>query len=248
MLSANERIFLHPHYLREMNIIQRVKRFWSIRFSSHKDPAKRIISFWEKGGADFDYFEKADQEEWIKVFWAEESRFFRLFRQLDTAYLLEIACGTGRHSARIAKNIKHLYLLDSSAGAIEIAKKRFSASDNVTFLWNPGGSDISAEVANNSLTAVFSYDAMVHFEKETVYAYLAATYRILQRGGLGLFHHSNYEKKPGGKFTDNKGWRNYMSRDLFCSYAREIGFEVIQSDIISFSFEDSDCITLLRKN
>jgi SAM-dependent methyltransferase len=229
-----------------MNIIKRIKRYLQIKFALKKDSAMRIISFWEKGGADFDYFEKADQDNWISLFWSSDSLFYNLFRQLDTRLILEIACGTGRHSAQISTPVEHLYLLDSSKGAIDLAKRRFADRDNVTFIWNRAGNGIP-EIANESLTSVFSYDAMVHFEKETIYSYLADAYRVLQVGGLCLIHHSNYDKNPGGKFTDNKGWRNFMSHDLFCKYATEIGCKVRQSEIISFSFENSDCLSLLEK-
>lgn len=232
-----------------MEIIKKIKRFIAIRFPFQKDATKRIVSFWEKGGADFDYFEAADQKKWLEVFWNPDSHFYSLFQHLNLDYTLEIACGTGRHSARVVDRIKHLYLLDSSAGALEIAKKKFAEYDNVSFIHNPGGYGISDKtIAPESLTAVFSYDAMVHFEKESVRSYIEDSYRVLKPGSFALFHHSNYDKNPNGTFTDNPGWRNFMTQSLFLSYAAACGFNVVRSEVISFSAEASDCITLLQKN
>ncbi len=231
-----------------MNLLQRLKKYIAINFSLHKNQTKRIISFWEKGGADFEYFEKADQAEWLKVFWGEDSKFISLFKRLNLKTTLEIACGAARHSAKVIDQIEHLYLLDSSKGALDIARKNLSKYPDITYIHNAGGLGIPATVLNNSLTAVFSYDAMVHFEKEAVFSYIKDSYRVLSAGGAALFHHSNYQKNPDRVFTNNPGWRNFMSQELFTSYATECGFEVIHSEVISFSAEDSDCITLLRKN
>lgn len=218
------------------------------RLARQHDPTKRIMSFWEKGGVDFNYFEKADNKDWLNVFWNEHSVFYALFNQLNLERTLEIACGSGRHSAMVVDRIKTLYLLDSSRGALELARRRFSNNHNVHYILNPGGMGINSEaLKNNSLTAIFSYDAMVHFEKRCVESYLKDSFIALQPGNLALFHHSNYDKNPKGEFTDNPGWRNYMNRELFKSMARKWGFEIVHSEIISVSCQDSDCITLLRK-
>jgi hypothetical protein len=73
----------------------RLHLFLSRRYT----PVKRVISFWERGGVDFDYYKKADSASAISVFWAQESTFYSLFQQLDISLLLEVACGTGRHAA-----------------------------------------------------------------------------------------------------------------------------------------------------
>ena len=65
---------------------------------------------------------------------------------------------------------------------------------------------------------------------------------------LAWLHTNKGLENPGGKFTDNPGWRNFMSKDLFTACAQDCGFEVIHSEVVSFSVEDSDCITLLKKN
>jgi SAM-dependent methyltransferase len=231
-----------------MNLIKRLKRFIAIRFPMHTNETQRIISFWEKGGADWDYYQSAEDQKWLKVFWNPQTIFYPLFQKLNLESVLEIACGTGRHSAQVIDSIKELYLLDSSAEALKLAKERFSGHPRVSYIHNKSGYGIPAGIINDeTLTAVFSYDAMVHFEKDSVHSYVIDSFRVLKPGGYALLHHSNYGKNPGGKFTDNPGWRNYMTQELFCTYAREAGFDVAHSEVFSFSAENSDCITLLKK-
>jgi ubiquinone/menaquinone biosynthesis C-methylase UbiE len=231
-----------------MNILTRIRKAILLRFPLEQDKTKRIVSFWEKGGPDFDYFKAADQKEWIATFWDNDSIFYSLFRKLDLTSVLEIACGTGRHSLQVADRIQKLYLLDSSAGALEIAREKFRNYPQVTYLHNPDGLGISQEMLpDGAVTAVFSYDAMVHFEKEAVQAYVKDSFRVLQKGGFALFHHSNYDKNPGGKFSDNPGWRNYMTWELFEKMAVGSGFTIVTSSVISYTSENSDRITLLQK-
>lgn len=231
-----------------MTVIRKLKRYLAIKFPTEKNATKRIISFWEKGGPDFEYYKSAEQDDWMKVFWNENSVFYPLFQQLNTEYLLEIACGAGRHSERIINNVKKLYLLDSSSAALNLAKERFASYDKVVYIHNKSGLGIPGNtIEDASLSAVFSYDAMVHFEKEAVASYIADSYKKLMPHGLALFHHSNYDKNPNGKFSDNPGWRNYMTQDLFIAIAKKHGFDVLHSEVFSFSCHESDCITLLKK-
>lgn len=232
-----------------MNLYQKIKRYWAIRFPMQQNATKRIISFWEKGGADFEYYNSAESEEWMEVFWKKDSIFYPLFQQLNTEHLLEIACGTGRHSSKIIEHVKTLYLLETSKEALKLAQQRFNDyAPKVHYIHSPDGLGIpKGNIAEASLTAVFSYDAMVHFEKEAVEAYIKDSFRVLKQGGLALLHHSNYDKNPNGKFTDNPGWRNYMTQDLFVALSQKYGFDVLHSEIFSFSCPGSDAITLLQK-
>lgn len=84
-----------------MNWYHKLKRHLSIRYPLQQDATRRILPFWEKGGADFAYYKSAEQEEWMQVFWNEDCLFLPLLQQLDLTRTLEIACGAARHSARL---------------------------------------------------------------------------------------------------------------------------------------------------
>jgi SAM-dependent methyltransferase len=221
---------------------------WQVFRLRRQSPTKRIISFWERDGVNFNYYEIAENEKWTNPFWTEGSLFYTLFQQLQPNEILEIACGSGRHAARIINRVNHLWLLDTSKGALELAKERFRDFTNITYLHSDDGMGIrQSMLADESVTAVFSYDAMVHFEPDCVKQYLVDSYRVLKPGGKALFHHSNYTKNKGGSFHHNPGWRNYMSQDLFAAYAQEAGFNVAASHVLTWAEPDSDCLTLLQK-
>ena len=231
-----------------MNPFTKVRMYIKRKFAFGADPTKRIISFWQKGGADFNYFQAAENAEWLKMFWSDGSPFAQTFHQLDLRTTLELACGAGRHSFQGIDRIGELYLLDSSAGALDLAKDKFREYPNVRFIHNPDGLGIRAGlIPDGSLSAVFSYDAMVHFEKEVVFSYVRDCYRLLQPGGLCLLHYSNYQGNPGGKFTDNPGWRNYMSQELFVACAIDTGFTILHTSILDFSGPATDALTLMKK-
>jgi len=153
---------------------------------SNKVFVSEIINMWKtKDSPDFRYYGKFDREDTTEPFWVEGGSFRTLFTRLDIARTLELACGIGRHSARIVDCTDQLYMLDTSVDALEVVKQRFAQYRNVTILLSTDGETIPA--LDGSLTAVFSYDAMVHFEATTVASYLAETARVLSPGGGHCF-------------------------------------------------------------
>lgn len=194
---------------------------------SNESFAEEIVSMWAKESSpDFLYFERFDREEATDPFWREGSLFRTAFGTLDTARTLEIACGTGRHSARFVHDTQELYLLDTSADALKVAERRFAGQANVRMLWSQDGETIL--LPDGRLTAVFSYDAMVHFEATTIANYLLETSRVLSVGGRALFHHSVYDQNPTGRFHENPGWRNFMNKQLFAYLVSRSGMQIVQ--------------------
>lgn len=210
------------------------------------DEARRIIGFWEhKTSYDFNYFNKVDDERNTAAFWAPEGRFRPLFDQLDTTSILEIACGYGRHTQRFVERAGHAWLLDTSVDALAEARRRLGHRPNVTVL--PPGDGASIPLPEASLTAVFSYDAMVHFEMETVFAYLRDIHHVLKPGGRALLHHSAADGAPGAAFDRNPGWRNFMSIPAFRHVALRSGFTLLAQEVFDHSAPGSDCLSLIQK-
>lgn len=207
----------------------------------------KIIDLWTKEGLDFGYYQKAESADWLEGFWNKDSTFVSFFNELDLENTLEIACGAGRHSEQIIHRCKHLWLLDTSEAALEIAEKRLNQNKNFTIIFHPSGFGIPEIIADESLTAIFSYDAMVHFEYDCVMEYITDAYRKLKPDGKVLFHHSNYDKNPGGTIHENPSWRNFMSQGLFTHIAKRAGFKVLKSEVFSWTEKDTDCLTLLQK-
>ena len=178
------------------------------------------------------YYEQAEDAARLDVFWADQSPFLRLFKELDLTCTLELACGHGRHSAKLGGLAQDVILVDLDVGNIEFCRARFKDVPHYRFLATSGYSFDS--VRDSECTAVFSYDAMVHFDSDVVRAYLQETTRVLVPGGRALFHHSNYSLNPGGDVHDNPSWRNFMSQDLFHHYAAKCGLRVLTSDVFDW--------------
>ena len=89
---------------------------------------------------------------------------------------------------------------------------------------------------------------MVHFELLTIASYLGELARVLKPGGRALLHHSNYSKNPTGLFTDNPGWRNFMSVDIMKYLVQRAGLSLISIDEIDWAEPSSDALTFLEKS
>jgi hypothetical protein len=96
-----------------------------------------IARDWKAAG----YYDKAEQGEWVDVFWGSGTEFRRLFETLDRRVLIDLACGHGRHSARLLhdaglkESIEKLHLLDINAENVKFCRERFL----VTRLFSPIG-------------------------------------------------------------------------------------------------------------
>ncbi|MCW2272991.1 methyltransferase domain-containing protein [Rhodoblastus acidophilus] len=195
---------------------------------------------------DEDYYRHA--EEWVNTCWDLESRFpFReMFNRLDSSVIVELACGRGRHSWQMRDWPNQKILVDLVPDNIAFCRKRFAGLTNFQFIVN-NGIDLR-EIADGAVTAVFCYDAMVHFDHEIVYAYLREFKRILRPGGMALLHHSNYPHNPGGDYKGNPHWRCFMPAGLFRDYAIKTGLEVVEQRCFAWGdVADIDCLSLVAK-
>lgn len=136
-----------------------------------------------------DYFAEAESEKSIQIFWARDSEFRKLFLLLNLNNVVELACGRGRHVPQYIDLADQIVLVDILNKNISYCKERFGNSLKVQYYVN-NGHDLK-QISSNSQSALFSYDAMVHFEMLDIFEYLKETKRILKTGGRALFHHSN---------------------------------------------------------
>lgn len=209
------------------------------------DPQRSIIDKWRTAdSADYAYYDKFEDK--LGVFWLDGHVFQREFAKLDLRCTVEIACGKGRHAAQIAERCGRLILADTSIDAIASVRERFRECAQVEAHVIEDGQSLPF-VADAAVTAVFSYDSMVHFEPTTVYAYLREIERVLVPGGKALLHHSNYSDLPEQPFNLAPGWRNFMTADLMRHYAHRSGLRIESHQSIDWSAPASDALTLLLK-
>ena len=192
------------------------------------------------------YFERAEQSDWLNVFWNENGDFYRMFKKLDLNNVIELACGHGRHVSQYYLWAKHITLVDILEDNISFCKERFKDKTNISYYCN-NGFDLS-ELSDDTYTSLFSYDAMVHFEMLDIASYLKEFYRVLIPGGYALVHHSNNTKDYTAAFANGSALRSYMSAEIFAYLAYRSGFEIVDQKKINWEQEeDLDCITLLKK-
>ena len=172
--------------------------------------------------------------------------FRRLFDRLDLTDTLELACGHGRHSEHIAGRCGRLVLMDIHQENIEFCGRRLARFQNVEHYLD-NGFDFQPAPAN-SFTALFCYDAMVHFSPDIVRSYVLDTARVLKAGGKALYHHSNYPAPPDRHYGQNPHARNHMTQQLFRQYCVEAGLVFEEAIVMPWGHDaDLDCLSLLRK-
>jgi ubiquinone/menaquinone biosynthesis C-methylase UbiE len=169
-----------------------------------------------------------------------------MFCQLDLSNVIELACGRGRHVPHYIDKSGEITLVDILDKNINYCKDRFKSEDKIKYYKN-NGFDLR-ELESDCYTALFSYDAMVHFEMMDIYSYLNDIYRVLKNGAKVLIHHSNYGDDYKASFENGPGGRSYMTKDCFAYLAYRAGFEVIEQKVIDWGVKNLDCITLLAKS
>lgn len=193
-----------------------------------------------------DYYQEAECENSINVFWDKSSCFYDMFSTLNLDNVIELACGHGRHVAKYKQNAGKITLVDILDKNIKYCKERFSKETNISYYVN-NGHDLS-KLASCEYSALFTYDAMVHFEMIDIFEYLKETQRVLKSGGRALFHHSNNTEDYRITFSTGTRGRNYMSEQLFAYLVNRAGLTVVRQKVINWAnIENLDCLTLVEK-
>lgn len=192
------------------------------------------------------YFERAESENSLKEFWGAGSDFKKYFQRLDLTNVIELACGRGRHVPHYIDVAKDVTLVDILPQNIGYCKERFKDKTNIIFYQNNGYN--LEKLKCDSYTALFCYDAMVHFEMMDIYDYLTDIYRVLVSGGKALLHHSNYDRDYKASFENSVQSRSFMNRNIFAYLAYRAGFKILDQKIIDWGLDkELDCISLLQK-
>ncbi|MFY0650417.1 MAG: class I SAM-dependent methyltransferase [Cyclobacteriaceae bacterium] len=190
----------------------------------------------------------------------------RIQNFLPTQSILEIACGHGRWTNLLKASCDHIIGVDLAEQCIKVCKERFKQDSNSEFYVNDGKSLSMAK--DSSINFIFSFDSLVHANKEVMESYLPEICRILTPGGVAFIHHSNLEehfvkfrflkKMPFlaaflsgiGLIDENLHWRDStVSAYLFRSIAEECGLKCKSQEIIKWGTKKvyNDCFTVLCK-
>lgn len=186
-----------------------------------------------------------------------------LFNSFDFSAVLDFACGYGRIASHFSRLSKRLICCDINYDSISYCRDRFvpiaSSAKPDTTDSNANRSCLYEFIVNDleqitledaSLSFIYSWDAMVHFDKEMVERYVKEFSRLLQPGGYGFIHHSNYAtiSKSKKNYKENSSWRGHVTKEDVCSMLEQNHFRVVKQQPIPWNnIENLDCISVFQK-
>jgi Methyltransferase domain len=178
----------------------------------------------------------------------------------DYSYVLEIAPGHGRNTEKLRNFSKTIIGVDINQDNIDFLRKRFALYPDLHFYKTDGVT--LPEAVGKHVTFVYSFDAMVHFDKEVVASYLKEISRVMRTGALGYLHHSQapecpktlqngFCSKPNllGDDPENPHQRNTNSKANIVRDAENSGLRVLNQYDISWDekFGFTDAISIIMK-
>ena len=179
------------------------------------DPRDQMRREWDDIARRNAYYGIASWDEFADAAGVDEERFWRSGAVLADNLLehlgitdarsltaVEIGCGNGRVTHRLAARFATVWALDISPEMIARAKARWQALANVRFVVG-GGADLEP-VPSGSADVVLSFITLHHVtDPAVVLSYLRETGRVLKTGGCALLHLHTIERNP---------WRKAIAR------------------------------------
>ena len=166
----------------------------------------------------------------------------------NLSVVMDFACGKGRIADLLSGNCESLICVDTSQEAISHCASRFDEKENVECRISKP-EKIPAD--SGSVSFIYSWDAMVHFDYKSVDYILSEFSRILSIGGYAVLHHSNAREHED--FKADKNWRkNPHCRSEFNAedmrhICRKSGFIIEEQQIMDWGIKALDCISVIRK-
>jgi SAM-dependent methyltransferase len=165
----------------------------------------------------------------------------RIHNFIDNKNVLEIAPGTGRITKYILPFTNKYVGYDLSQYCVNYSTTHYGDM----FFVNDGKSFHNTE--KDSVDFIFSWDSLVHVEKDVLFSYIDESLRCLKEDGVAFIHHSNFNKTSYG---DNPHWRGNVSGLEIRNYILSLGGSVLIQEFITWDEKNgdySDCITVFSK-
>jgi SAM-dependent methyltransferase len=196
------------------------------------------------------YYDAAEKD----MDWQWDNLIYPEIKDFDFTNVLELAPGHGRNTNKLRKLSKEITLVDVNETCINACKSRFGLQvEGCKFNYYVNDGCHLKVVPDNSITTIYSFDSMVHFDKTIVREYMKEFKRILAPNGKGFLHHSNYGSiKPNSDWAKNPGNRSDVSAELFKTYAEEFGLKVANQKLHGLSegrgIEGLDCVSIIQQS
>jgi len=205
------------------------------------------ISMWNEA---YDWSQRGD--EWSDAWGGVSYQWWvtllpRIQGFVPAGRILEIAPGYGRWTHYLRDLCDELVAVDIAETAVAHCRERFAGDDHVSFHVNDGTSLAIAE--DRSIDLVFSFDSLVHAEREVIAGYLEEFARVLSADGVAFIHHSNMGSyAPGSYDPNNIHWRaTTVSAQLVEELARAAGLRCVSQEQVAWGNHTllNDCFSVI---
>jgi len=142
-------------------------------------------------------------QQWSKLIWP-------VILNENFAVTLDFACGIGRNTQKFLGVAHKVYAIDVNPEAIATCVARFADRPEVACLLGDGRT--LRPIPDDTVTFVYSFDAVVHFDIDLISDYLTELKRVMKPGATAFIHHSNLGR---GSYATNKGGRGNASAATF---------------------------------
>lgn len=184
--------------------------------------------------------ESAMQTQWEGTIWP-------LINGFDFDAVLELAPGAGRNTERLCAVSRKVYAVDYNSYALEQCRQRLGSSYrgcDVEYHVN-SGADLDM-IHGDAISAIYCWDAAVHFDRAILRSYIQEFARVLKPGGRGFVHHSNLGDKANKNIKKNPHWRSNMSKEMFAGLCAANGLRVVTQVDIPWG-KTVDCATVFAQ-
>ena len=195
-----------------------------------------------------DYEWIAAGEEWSEPWGGSAGQWFgsilpRIHAALPANTIVEIGSGFGRWSHYLREHCAQLRLVDPDTRCMQACQERFATDPKVRFYRNEG--DSLAGISDNSVDFIFSFDSLVHVQRQTIETYLSQFAAKLNPNGLGFIHHSNLGEYASSlarraRTLRGKGVASDHQRDpemtagLFRQLAEQYGLQCVCQELVNW--------------
>jgi SAM-dependent methyltransferase len=172
--------------------------------------------------------------------------FPRIQGYVPAGRILEIAPGYGRWTHFLKELCDDMVIVDLAQACIDHCAERFADDAHVTGYANDGKS--LAMVEDDSIDLAFSFDSLVHVERDVIDAYLGQLATKLTANGIGFIHHSNMGIYGPAEWEHrNAHWRGHtVSAQLFEALAHQHGLRCVSQEMLTWGDDTllNDCISI----
>lgn len=200
-----------------------------------------------------DYYRVAEgqlDEQWDEVIWPAIHGF-----DFDTT--LELSPGGGRNTERLSKLASELIVVDFNQDPLNRTEARLGTRQgNCRISYHRNNGSTLPMVPDDSVTAVYCWDAAVHFDKDVVKSYIAEFARVLKVGGCGFLHHSDLGESAHKNIQRNPDWRSNVSKGVVNDACQASGLSITMQQPVAWNWSMDqhreqntvDCVTVFRKD